>query len=147
MMFTQTTARRFSLAAAIGCFAVTPLLAQPVAPQPEIADASPICMTRAEGSDTTVAGSSGVRAIVAVRQSVPELEARGFNVTDCKPVGFEVSADFAKYRDEICNLAAYGNEAVQAQIAEAVGEYPSVLCGNAEKVAGSWDHRPASATE
>jgi hypothetical protein len=84
---------------------------------------------------------------VAVRQSVPELEARGFKVTECKPVGFEKPADFAKYRDEVCNLASYGNEAVQAQIAETVGEYPSVLCGNAEKVSGPWSHETSEATE
>lgn len=143
-MIAQTTARRFSLTAVIGCITVTPLLAQTEPTQSASADAIPICMTRTQTGDTTVAE---VRAIVAVRQSVPELEARGFKVTECKAVGFENPADFAKYRDEVCNLASYGNEAVQAQIAQAIGEYPSVLCGNAEKISGSWDHKSTGALE
>ncbi len=146
-MFTHQTPRRWPLIAMIGYITVTPLLAQPETVHSQSADAIPICMTRNQALNPTDANSSEVKAIVAVRQSVPDLEARGFKATDCERAGLETPADFAKYRDEVCNLASYGNEAVQAQIAETIGEYPSVLCGNAEKISGPWDHKSTGATE
>lgn len=116
--------------------------AQPKTEQGQGTDAEPICMVPTKGAFAGADQARGGRskAILVVRKSVPDLEARGFKQSDCEQNSLKTSSDLSNYRDQVCNLAAYGNEAVQAQIYETLGEYPAVLCAHAEKVAGPW-HR------
>lgn len=112
-------------------------------------DDAPTCMVRTgKASNTSKSGEQiGASAILVVRKSAAELESKGFAVTDCGQIGLKISADVDKYRDDVCKLAQLGNEATQAQIYEALGEYPAVLCANAEKIAGSWDRKAAKSAQ
>jgi hypothetical protein len=103
---------------------------------------APICMIRSIGTiDAPSSGQpGGSSVIVVVPRSIPELQARGFVIAPCDQHGLQTSAQFATYRDQVCELAGSGNEATQTQVFERIGEYPAVLCANAEKVSGFWDH-------
>lgn len=79
-------------------------------------------------------------AAIVVTRSVPRMKTRGFEVTDCAAVRLEQVSDIQVYRDRVCTLASKGNEAVQNQFEKALGERPSVLCANAELIAGRWSH-------
>ena len=120
-----------------------PSMAQSEAEQGRAIDAEPICMASPSGGVASKDAMKTARSsvIVVVRASVPDLEARGFKQTNCAQSGLKTPTDLGDYRDQVCNLAAYGNEAVQAQIYETLGEYPAVLCACAEKVSGAWDRR------
>lgn len=120
-----------------------PSMAQPEADQGRGTDAEPICMASPLGGVASKDAMKTDRSpvIVVVRAAVPDLEARGFKQTTCAQGGLKTPTDLGDYRDQVCNLAAYGNEAVQSQIYETLGEYPAVLCAYAEKVSGAWDRR------
>lgn len=141
--------RPLLVAALTAQIAVAPCVAQPQSGQIAQTDDGPICLVRStRNAEKLVSGQSvDGPAIVAVRKSVPELEARGFEASDCTRAGFKSPADYEKYRDQICALAGYGNEATQARIHEILGEYPAVLCANAEKVVGPWGRKAIRADQ
>lgn len=107
------------------------------------ADSEAVCLARPRDNSPQVRREDrGKRVFVAVLlRSVPGLKARGFTRLDCNGAGFQEASDFASYRDEMCETARLGNEAVQNQLARALGEFPSVLCANAERIAGQWQRR------
>jgi hypothetical protein len=80
--------------------------------------------------------------IVATGKASRGLETRGFRKVDCAAAGLDLAEGRSAYRDEVCALAAAGNEAVQNQIERALGERAAALCASAEIVAGPWK-RPA----
>lgn len=114
------------------------------AAKPRSIDTAPVCM---QGKLRSVAQVPAERRgkpldLVVARTDVAALEASGFVVVDCNASGLARVERRAAWRDEICALAAYGNEAVQNQLAAALGARPANLCGSAELVAGAWK-RPA----
>lgn len=136
-------ARRLSTGAFAFVYAILPL---PVVAQPAPAtkvrpmDATPVCM---QGKWRAIEQVSAERRgkpidLVVARTDVTALQASGFVVVDCNASGLDRAERRAAWRDQICALAAYGNEAVQNQLAAALGARPANLCGSAELVAGPW---------
>lgn len=103
----------------------------------------PVCMARPQADVPQVkAGQRGRDfVVVAAPRSVPGFEAKGFRSISCGKAGFASPGDYADYRDRVCTLASSGNEAVQNQFELALGERASVLCANAEWLAGRWDRK------
>jgi hypothetical protein len=62
-------------------------------------------------------------------------KAKGLSVHSCR-TAFADEADEALYRDRICAMASYGNEAVQNQFTRALGVPPKELCETAERALG-----------
>jgi len=60
---------------------------------------------------------------------------KGLEEQSCE-VAFKERADETLYRDRICAMASYGNEAVQNQFTRALGVPPKELCESAEKALG-----------
>jgi len=60
-------------------------------------------------------------------------------VSDYTALGFTPAAcgaiDVATYRDQICNLAKFGNDAVQNRLTQVLGARPEKMCTSAELVA------------
>jgi len=56
---------------------------------------------------------------------------QGFTPTACGTI------DVATYRDQICNLAMFGNDAVQNRLAQILGARPDKMCASAKLVAAS----------
>ena len=79
--------------------------------------------------------------ILVAKSDVKYLEAQGFAEVDCKVSDFASKPKRTAWRDHICDLGSYGNEAVQNQLESAFGVRPAVLCGSAEMVAGQWTPR------
>ena len=99
-----------------------------------------ICMARPKDNSPQVRASDRGKPvfIAVVPRAVPGLEARGFSQKNCSAARLRKPADLSAYRDQMCETASLGNEAVQNQLARVLGEYPSVLCAYAERVAGQW---------
>jgi len=67
---------------------------------------------------------------------IPSAEANdyaalGFTPTACGTI------DVATYRDQMCNLATFGNDAVQNRLAQVLGARPDKMCASAKLVAAS----------
>lgn len=92
--------------------------------------------------------------IYALAGNAPALLESGFTVTPCPDAAGRSTAvgtltaargdsssseGPAAWRDEICEMASFGNDAIQLQFAKALGESPAVLCAHAEMVAGPWE--------
>ncbi|MCP5384193.1 MAG: hypothetical protein H6919_03285 [Sphingomonadaceae bacterium] len=77
--------------------------------------------------------------ILTIERAASGLEAKGFTRVDCTVADLVLAGKRAGWRDEICELASKGNEAVQNQLERAYGERPAVLCAMAEAVAGQWE--------
>lgn len=106
----------------------------------------PVCMVRPvkPAGQTDAAQESKNFAIVALPKAATAFEAKGFVRANCSEAGFSKPDDFRAYRDQVCEMATLGNEAVQRQIEQSIGEQPSVLCANAEYWAGAWQPLPSS---
>ena len=76
--------------------------------------------------------------MVVAASDVPALEGAGFEQVDCNVSDLASEPRRTAWRDQVCEMAAYGNEAVQNQLARALGEQPAVLCGSAELALGQW---------
>ena len=61
--------------------------------------------------------------------------------SDYAALGFTPTAggtsDVATYRDEVCKLAAFGNDAVQNRLTQVLGARPEKMCASAKLVAAS----------
>lgn len=99
-----------------------------------------VCMARVLDEVAQVpAAKRGQRfRIIAIERIAPSLEAKGFERADCSTADLASSNSRNSWRNEICELASTGNEAVQNQLERAYGERPAVLCAAAELVAGQW---------
>jgi hypothetical protein len=79
--------------------------------------------------------------VLASSRSAKALEEKGFAQVECTSARLALGSEADTWRDEICELAAFGNIAVQNQLETALGERPAVLCAMAQEVAGPWDQR------
>ena len=83
--------------------------------------------------------------VVVAAGDVTRLETRGFSQTDCANLDLASNGRQAAWRDEICAMAGFGNDAVQEQFARALGIRPAELCASAEMSVGPWNgRRPAT---
>lgn len=96
-----------------------------------------VCMQRHRGEP-----GEKVTQIVVPRRAIGAMEMKGFEEFDCTRGGFP-PAQQAKFRDEMCQIAADQPEAMQRQLEHVLGERPAVLCAMAEIVVGEWDAREA----
>jgi len=118
------------------------LLAQEEEPEARASaeQAPPVCMRGAWRDVPQVAKARRGQAIemVVSGRDVRSLEKKGFAQVDCAETTMSAVEARAGWRDQICEMAAFGNEAVQNQFERALGARPAVLCGSAELVAGLW---------
>ncbi|WPZ03966.1 hypothetical protein T8S45_00070 [Blastomonas marina] len=77
--------------------------------------------------------------IVVAELEVPAYEARGFEIANCGDADANRLRRFLRYRDEICLIAASGNEAVQRQYEAALGVRAKRLCDSSQLVVGLWN--------
>ncbi|MCB0072196.1 MAG: hypothetical protein KDE20_12090 [Caldilineaceae bacterium] len=100
-----------------------------------------VCMLRPFGDvpQVPVARRGQPFRILTIERAASGLEAKGFTRVDCTVADLVLAGKRAGWRDEICELASKGNEAVQNQLERAYGERPAVLCAMAEAVAGQWE--------
>ena len=80
-------------------------------------------------------------ALIVPARDAAGFKKKGFVEVPCENSSLKDAKAKADWRDEVCELAAFGNEAVQNQLERALGERPAVLCGTAEQVAGEWDRK------
>ena len=119
-----------------------PIAAQEQGSQADAAvDVSQVCMTRPFGNAAQVKREKRGQAfrILTIESAVKARESKGFKRVDCRTADFAQASRKNAWRDEICELAATGNEAVQNQLERAYGERPAVLCAGAELAVGKWD--------
>ena len=106
-------------------------------------DLVPICMS-GEWRDVPQVSEAkrgqAFRIVVATRD-VLTLEAKGFEITDCTVADLVTADKRRSWRNYVCEMAAYGNEAVQNQFERAMGARPGVLCASAELVTGALNSR------
>ena len=104
---------------------------------------SVVCLARPLSDVPQVSQASRGQAfrILAVEAVVPTLEAKGFMRVECKNADLVLATKRNGYRDQICEAASFGNEAVQNQFERAMGERPAVLCAAAEAAVGPWIRR------
>jgi hypothetical protein len=109
--------------------------------------ASAVCMARPLSDTSHVSASQRGQPfrILANELIAPSLEAKGFTRVDCKVADLVLANKRDGWRDQICELSAYGNEAVQKQIERGLGENAAVLCASAEAVVGPWQRRSGEA--
>ncbi|MDN3644632.1 hypothetical protein QWY75_00270 [Pontixanthobacter aestiaquae] len=103
----------------------------------------PVCMARPLSDAPQVKREKRGQPfrILTVERSAKSLEAKGFRRVDCGTADFARADKKNAWRDEICELASTGNEAVQNQLEKAYGERPAVLCASAEMAAGQWERK------
>ncbi|MEP3050459.1 MAG: hypothetical protein ABJP48_09650 [Erythrobacter sp.] len=65
--------------------------------------------------------------IITEEGAISGLEAKGYVRVACENADINLANRRDGYRDRICKLSAMGNEAVQAQIEQALGERAAVL--------------------
>lgn len=108
-------------------------------------DAVPVCMIRPLGDVPQVPTARRGRPfrIITLERAAPGLEAKGFTRVDCTTADLVQVDKRRGWRNEICEIAAVGNEAVQNQFERAYGERPAVLCAAAQLVVGPWDRKRA----
>ena len=102
--------------------------------------ANPVCMSGPwRDARQTMAPKKGKRfkIVVAQRDSAGFVK-RGFSKKDCAAADLVSVARRNAWRDEICTMASFGNEAVQQQLARALGARPAELCASAELTVGPW---------
>jgi hypothetical protein len=75
-------------------------------------------------------------AVIVVRTSTQSLVSKGFAEIDCQDAKLSTLEQQRKYREDICEMAANGNQAVQNQYERALGERPAILCANAQLATG-----------
>ncbi|MXO57688.1 hypothetical protein [Pontixanthobacter gangjinensis] len=123
--------------------------ARPAPPPLTAQDVEPVCMSGAFRNVPQVTESRRGQAfrIVVAARDVKNLEVNGFSVVDCKVADLATAVRRGGWRDEICELASAGNEAVQNQLERVYGVRPSILCGSAELVAGAWERGRSSKPE
>jgi len=111
----------------------------PIIPLTE-ADKAPVCMTRPMSNVAQVRHENRGQPfrILTIEGAAKALESKGFTRVDCRTADLVQADKRGGWRDEICELASTGNEAVQNQLTRAYGERPAVLCAAAEQVAGQW---------
>ncbi|WP_209348248.1 hypothetical protein [Pontixanthobacter sp. CEM42] len=107
------------------------------------AEDAPICMSRPLSDVKQVSREKHGQPfrILTTERTARGLEAKGFTRVDCVTADLVQADKKNAWRDEICELAATGNEAVQNQLEKAYGERPAVLCTGAEMAAGMWEGR------
>ncbi len=101
---------------------------------------APVCLASVWRDVPQVAETKRGQAlqVVVAEADAPALEKRGFVRTECATADLATTDRRGEWRDQVCEMAAYGNEAVQNQFERALGARPAVLCGSAELVAGQW---------
>ena len=72
--------------------------------------------------------------VIVAPGDVQALREQGFENAECS----ELKGAESEYRDAMCEMSDFGNEAVQNQFERALGIRPRKLCETAEKVAGPW---------
>lgn len=77
--------------------------------------------------------------VPATTRAAAMFEKKGFRQVECSASGMTDSARLRAWRDEVCELASFGNVAVQNQLERAFGERPAVLCALAERLGGPWE--------
>ncbi len=109
---------------------------------------APVCLTGAWRDVPQVERSQRGQPlqVVVAETDAPGLEKRGFVRTECASVDLAASDKRGAWRDQVCEMAAFGNEAVQNQFEKALSARPAVLCGSAELVAGQWRGQGADTT-
>jgi hypothetical protein len=141
-MRTHQIARLFMALVMIGGSFHVPVLAQNQPPGSEPPDRKldldAVCMARVLRDVPQVRGAQqgGSFKILVVRASLPSLKSKGFVEIDCGEAKLRSAQQQTAYRDSVCELAATGNQAVQAQYEQALGERPAVLCANAQLATG-----------
>lgn len=105
--------------------------------------AGPVCMVGPwRSAPQTMAEKRGKRfKVVVAERDAARLETRGFSRSDCANLDLASNGRQAAWRDEICAMAAFGNDAVQDQFARALGIRPAELCASAEMSVGPWNGR------
>lgn len=122
------------------------LMQAPVLSAQEDADAVqqdaiiPVCMAGGfrDAPQTTELRRGKRFSVVVTKDEVADLEARGFTVADCALADLASTDRQQRWRDEICAMAATGNQAVQNQFERSLGARPSMLCAAAQRLAGPW---------
>lgn len=125
-----------------------PVAAQDAARATEVAK-SPVCMARAFGDVPQVSRErqAQVYYVAAPSSMSKSLAAKGFTAVDCETAQLATPTAIAAWRDQTCELAAFGNAAVQNQLETALGERPGVLCAMAQVLVGPWDRKRAKGIE
>jgi hypothetical protein len=119
---------------------IVPATAQNEGAQQASVDTTPACMTGSlQNVEQVKQANKGKRfPIIIAVSDVPLLESVGFERIECSASVLNSQAKRTAFRDRVCELAAYGNEAVQDQVEKAVGVDSGVLCGSAELAVGPW---------
>lgn len=110
------------------------------APAMDANGTTPVCMTRPMSRVAQVpeARRGQPFRIITIERGASALEKKGFRRVMCETADMVRADKKNSFRDDICELASFGNEAVQNQLERALGERPAVLCAGAEIVAGTW---------
>ena len=100
-----------------------------------------VCMARPLGDVAQVRAEQRGQPfrILTIERAASAMERRGFERVDCMAADLAAAGKREAWRDEICEAASVGNQAVQNQLERAYGERPAVLCAAAEVVAGPWN--------
>ena len=125
----------------------SPLYAQSDTEAGSSEPAGPVCMVGPwKSAPQTMAEKRGKRfKVIVAAGDVARLETRGFSRTDCANLDLASNGRQAAWRDEICAMAGFGNDAVQEQFARALGIRPAELCASAEMSVGPWNGRRPTA--
>jgi|GEM_PF-1256902 len=109
-----------------------------VATSPTQEEIAATCMQGmyAEVSQVPEAQRGTSYTVMVATAQVPLLELAGLQSVACVDDG---AVWQQAQRDEICELAYSGNQAVQEQMRRALGVHPTILCFSAEQVAGAWN--------
>ena len=96
-------------------------------------DTTAVCMSALAREVPQVAKAARGQAfrVVVAAQDVPALEEKGFTKVDCGTADLSSRTNKEKWRDKVCEIASFGNEAVQNQLERALGASPAHLCGSA----------------
>lgn len=142
MVFRRTgwKARLASVGMILTSTVAAPLHAQEDMTAPASVDTAPACMEGALRDVVQVRESGRGRKypIIVATRDVALLESAGFERIECSGSDLASPAKRTAFRDGVCELAAYGNEAVQEQITRSIGVDASILCGSAELAMGAW---------
>ena len=70
----------------------------------------------------------------------------GFVPASCVAAGLAEEQAQARYREEVCEVAWYGDSGIYGQFEEAAGIPPNILCDSVEELIGLWPGRPERAS-
>lgn len=142
MVFRALIRRPFAacLCVAAACFSLPASAQSPGVATANAEPSEPVCMARSLPNVAQVPAAKRGQShrILTVEKSAAALEAKGFARVDCGTADLRGASQRGQWRDEMCALAASGNEAVQNQLERALGERPAVLCALAEQASGPW---------